>query len=122
MKKILFSFLAILLLFSFVSPPVLFAQTRNQQRVIILSRDQTVDRDFFGAGSTVIVSGTVNGDAYVAGGTILIDGTVKGDVLAAGGNITIRGTVHNVRIVGGKRWVTLPLMLAPFSTRADSVF
>jgi len=69
---------------------------------VTLPQDQTVNHDYFAAGSMVEVDGTVNGDVYAAGGQVIINGTVNGDVLAAGGTITIDGTVNgNVRTTGG---------------------
>jgi cytoskeletal protein CcmA (bactofilin family) len=70
---------------------------------IVLSRDETVNKDYFAAGNTVTVSGTVNGDAYVAGGNVIVDGTINGDLLTAGGNVVIRGRVANdIRAAGGQ--------------------
>lgn len=82
-------------------PFSVFAQTNTHQN-IILPKSQTINNNYFAAGSSVDVEGTVNGDAYLAGGTILMNGTVHGDVLAAGGQITIRGTAQNVRVAGGQ--------------------
>lgn len=75
---------------------------RREGDVVTLKENETINRDFFGAGERVELFGTVNGDVYVAGGMVLIEGTVNGDVLAAGGTVTIAGTVtQNVRVVGG---------------------
>lgn len=79
------------------------SSNEHPKKVVTLSKDQVVDKDYFAAGDVVEVSGTVNGDVYVAGGQILIDGTVNGDVLAAGGTISISGKVsQNVRVAGGQ--------------------
>jgi hypothetical protein len=72
-------------------------------RVVVLPKDEIVNRDYFNSGNSVTLSGVVNGDAYIAGGKVTVEGTVNGDVLAAGGIVTIRGKVtQNVRIIGGQ--------------------
>ena len=81
MKKLLLIVLGFFLLFSFVALPV-FAQ--EKEKMVILSKGETIDRDYFAAGDETQISGTINGDAYVAGGTVIVDGTVNGDLMAAG--------------------------------------
>ena len=84
----------------FVAAPSVLAAHNSQP--VTLPQDQTVNHDYFAAGSSVEIDGTVNGDVYVAGGQIIINGIVNGDVLAAGGSITVDGTVNgNVRAAGG---------------------
>lgn len=78
------------------------ALAHDNQHPVTLTKDQTINHDYFAAGSTVEVDGTVNGDVYAAGGQVTINGTVNGDVLAAGGTVTVDGTVNgNVRTAGG---------------------
>jgi hypothetical protein len=99
MRKVLTLFLSLFVVLFLIAVPV-FAQTSNKN--VVLRSSETVDRDYFGGGETVTISGTVNGDAYVAGGTVLVDGTINGDLLAAGGTVTISGTVTgDIRIAGG---------------------
>jgi len=89
---------AVMGLCAFTAP----ALAHNNQHPVTLPQDQTVNHDYFAAGSMVEVDGTVNGDVYAAGGQVTINGTVNGDVLAAGGTVTIDGTVNgNVRTAGG---------------------
>ena len=100
-KFIFFLFAALLL---FVLPLPVFAQTNQsiKQKIVILEKDQIVNRDYFTAGSQVIIDGTINGDAYIAGGQVDINGIVNGDLLVVGGQINIRGTVsQNIRAAGG---------------------
>jgi cytoskeletal protein CcmA (bactofilin family) len=93
------SALAAIVGLSVAASPALAAHTSQP---VILSQSQTVNHDYFAAGSTVEVDGTVNGDVYAAGGQVIINGTVNGDVLAAGGSVTVDGTVNgNVRTAGG---------------------
>lgn len=78
------------------------ALAHDGQHPVTLAQDQTVNHDYFAAGSMVEIDGTVNGDIYAAGGQVTINGTVNGDVLAAGGTVTVDGTVNgNVRTTGG---------------------
>lgn len=100
MKKLLLILLPLLFL---IITPVAFAQSnfRNNE-VSTLSRNETINKDYFATGEKVTLSGTVNGDAYLAGGTITVDGTVNGDLLVAGGNINITGNVKgDIRVAGG---------------------
>ena len=104
LKKI---FIFMLLIFSFglfVAPQSIFAQNNfSSGNIITLTRDKTIDEDYFAAGNTVVLSGTVNGDVYVAGGNVLINGVINGDVLSAGGTVTVSGKVSgNVRVAGGQ--------------------
>jgi hypothetical protein len=93
--------LFIAFLFSPFSAPA-SAQTPKGQKIIILSKNQIVNQDYFVAGSKVTIDGTINGDAYIAGGQIDVNGTINGDLLVAGGQITVRGDVtQNIRVVGG---------------------
>ncbi len=91
-------FLLIPALFTFQ----VFAKVPDKQTTMTLGKNEVVNKDYFAAGDTVIISGTVNGDAYVAGGTVIVDGAINGDLLAAGGTIQIRGPVkNNIRAAGG---------------------
>lgn len=103
MKRIIATFFALALLL----PVTVAAQMPNAEERVVLSSNETVDDDYFAAGSTVEVSGTVNGDAYIAGGQIIVDGTINGDLLVAGGSILISGTItEDVRVVGGNITIT----------------
>jgi hypothetical protein len=84
-------------------PLAVFADSQmfNARDTVTLSRDQTVNSDYFAAGKRVIIDGTINGDAYIAGGQIDINGNIAGDLLVAGGSITIRGNVNQIRGAGG---------------------
>lgn len=83
------------------------ANSSDVEKIVNLGKDQTVNSDYFAAGSRVTIDGTINGDAYVAGGQIDVNGTINGDLLVAGGQITIRGKVsQNVRGAGGNISVT----------------
>lgn len=106
MKKYFFLFGLIMFVLFFI-PKTLFAQPQNEDKVIILEKNKTVNKDYFAAGSTVIISGTVNGDAYLAGGNVIVDGNIYGDLLVAGGNVNIVGNIaNNVRVVAGQLTVS----------------
>lgn len=94
----LYPFIAFLLLFLLLP----FSVFAADQQTVILSKNETVNHDYFATGGSVDIAGTVNGDVYAGGGNVLIDGTVNGDVLAAGGQVTVRGTVQNIRVAGGQ--------------------
>lgn len=98
--------IAVIVLTFFISllltPFIVSAQTVQNDDLVSLLQDETIDEDYFATGETVSLSGTVNADAYLAGGTVFVDGTINGDLLVAGGTVTIRGTVaEDLRVMGG---------------------
>lgn len=102
-RKELFILLIFLFSFAFFKPSVVFAKSEKTYKNVVLSQNETVNKDYFAAGDSVTVSGTVNQDAYIAGGNILVDGNVNGDLLVAGGTVTISGKIkNNVRVIGGQ--------------------
>ncbi len=101
-KRLVISIIVELLALIFIAVPVIAQENIRSGDSVDLPANQVVDRDFFAAGQTVVISGTVNGDAYVAGGTVIVEGIVNGDLLAAGGTVTVRGRVtDDVRVAGG---------------------
>lgn len=101
MKRLLF--LLVLIFSVLIFPAVSFAQNNfNSGNNVVLSSDQTINRDYFASGSDILVNGTVNGDAYFAGGNTTINGKINGDLLSVGGNININGEVAgSIRAAGG---------------------
>lgn len=104
MKKLLAIITSLLLLFIASASFVSAKDGSRQQKVIKVSSDEIVDKDFYVAGGDIVeISGTVNGDVIIAGGQLLIDGLIKGDLLAAGGTISITGEIEqDVRLGGGQ--------------------
>lgn len=79
------------------------AHSHDEQKIIVVGRDEVVDKDYFATGDSVFVSGVVNGDVYAAAGKIVVDGTVNGDVISAGGSLEIPGRVTgDLRVAGGQ--------------------
>lgn len=101
-KKILL-FIVVLLILPLVVVSSVFAQKLSSgSGIVTLPKYNTVNHDYFAAGSSVNLYGNVNGDAYLAGGNITVDGNINGDLIATGGNITVSGnTKGNVRVLGG---------------------
>ncbi|OGD86591.1 hypothetical protein A2Z23_02160, partial [Candidatus Curtissbacteria bacterium RBG_16_39_7] len=103
MKKIVIIFTLFLTLPFILATLAFAANNERQQKVVVLPKDEIVNKDYFAAGDSVTLSGTVNGDAYLAGGNVVVEGTVNGDLIAAGGMLDIRGKVTNdVRVAGGQ--------------------
>lgn len=101
MKRLLLLFLSLFLVFGLAPQAIAQSNFRNEE-VSTLSKNETIDKDYFATGEKVTLSGTVNGDAYMAGGNITVDGTINGDLLVAGGNINIIGQVTgDIRVMGG---------------------
>jgi hypothetical protein len=99
-----FMFLLLASFFLLFLPLKTFAQTNsfNEQKIVALEKNQTINHDYFAAGRRVIIDGIINGDAYIAGGQVDINGIINGDLLVAGGQINVRGSVsQDIRAVGG---------------------
>jgi hypothetical protein len=100
-RFIFFLFASLFLLFF---PLKTLAQTNSfqGQEVVTLSKNQTINHDYFAAGKQVVIDGTINGDAYVVGGQVDVNGTINGDLLVAGGQINIKGAIsQDIRAAGG---------------------
>lgn len=101
-KKILTIIAVFLILPLFVAGSVFAQNSSPASGVVTLPKYNTVNHDYFAAGSSVNLYGNVNGDAYLAGGNITVNGNINGDLIATGGNITVSGnTKGNVRVLGG---------------------
>jgi hypothetical protein len=111
----------IIILFSFLFPFLICAQTKTPKKFIISEEKmdclyivgETIDinvpvfGDLVAAGSTITINDSINQDLLVAGGNITIKGYVADDIRAAGGNITIDSEVgDDVIIFGGKVIIT----------------
>lgn len=115
--KRFFGLLLFLLIFSFVSLPVL-AQSPTSEPIALdtqISREPTFVVDgtvnlsetyggpVFAAGGQIDFTGTAQQDLVVAGGTIRVSGVVEQDIYATGGTIIISGEVlGNVIAAGGE--------------------
>jgi len=101
MKKVLF--LVFTLIVSLFLPLKALAAENGLEKVRILPKGTTVNRDYFSAAESVQLMGNVGSDAYVAGGNVMVAGIINGDLLVAGGNIDISGKIlGDVRVIGGK--------------------
>lgn len=111
MKKILLSIIVFLFI-SVLASPIVFAQSEATtpsatKKIITLSPNEVINKDYFAVGETVEIFGTVNGDVYIAGGQVFIDGKINGDLLVAGGMVNISGNITNdVRVAGGQITIT----------------
>lgn len=91
-----------LLLFSRAIPVQAQSPESKKTESVVVEKEEVIDRDFFAAGDSVIISGVVNGDVFAAGANILVDGKVNGDLLVGGGTVTLLGEVSDdVRVGGG---------------------
>jgi cytoskeletal protein CcmA (bactofilin family) len=70
---------------------------------ISVASDQVLTGDFYGAGETVVLSGTAEQDAYIIGGTVTVNAPVKQDLVVAGGAVQVHGDVSDdIRVLGGE--------------------
>jgi hypothetical protein len=103
MRKITFIYIPLFILSFFMLHSAFANRESDKRREIVLPKNEILDKDYFAAGDSVILSGTVNGDVYLAGGGVVVEGLVNGDLFVAGGTVTIRGRVtHDARIGGGQ--------------------
>ena len=66
--------LIIMLITLLMAVPVLAAELRSGETIIIASGEE-IDDDVYITGNNITVNGTINGDLIVAGGTITINST-----------------------------------------------
>ncbi len=70
---------------------------------VSVEKDQLLEGDFYGLGSTVTVSGEANHDVYIAGRSVTINAPIKGDLVVFGGNVQVHASVaDDVRVLGGE--------------------
>jgi len=89
------------ILFFFLFPLFVFAQTNHYALDVYIPADQTINDNFVRAANSFDIRGNIKGDVVVVGANVDISGRVEGDVLAAASNIKISGEVlGNVRVAG----------------------
>lgn len=82
--------------------PLAAAASAGAAQNVTLAKGETVEGDFFRAGSTVYVDGTVTGDVMAAGGQVDVSGPVGADLLVIGGSLSVSGAVTgSARMAGG---------------------
>ncbi|HEX7455982.1 MAG TPA: polymer-forming cytoskeletal protein [Candidatus Nanoarchaeia archaeon] len=105
MKKLTIILFAFALLFV---APVAIARDKSKDnsketKVVTVPAGEVVNKDYFGFGDVVEISGTVNGDVYAFGGQVLVDGKVNGDLITGGGLVTVSGNItQDLRAGGGQ--------------------
>lgn len=71
---------------------------------------QSLKGDFYGFGSSVIVSGQAEDDVYVAGGSVTINAPIQQDLTVLGGVVQVHGDIgDDVRIIGGDVTIAKPV-------------
>jgi cytoskeletal protein CcmA (bactofilin family) len=62
---------------------------------------ETIEGNFYVAGTSVTIDGEIKGDVICAGRTVTINGKVEGDVICAAQNLSLRGPIGgSVRLLG----------------------
>lgn len=101
LQKLKFVFVLVFLFILAFYPSLSFAQ--ENQKVISVPSDQTINEDYFASSDIVEILGTVNGDVFVAGGQVVVRGTINGDLWVAGGTVDITGSITgDTNIAGGQ--------------------
>ncbi|KKR21581.1 MAG: hypothetical protein UT48_C0006G0033 [Parcubacteria group bacterium GW2011_GWE2_39_37] len=94
-SKLLLAIFALLLL-----PLGASALTAKSGENIAVNQDQTIDDNYYAAGSNLNIDGKITGDLICAGQSINVNGEVGGDVICAGQSININGkVVGSVRVL-----------------------
>lgn len=69
---------------------------------VSVEADQVLEGDFYGLGSTVLISGSALHDVHVAGGSVTVNAPVGGDLVILGGTVQVHALVEDdVRVLGG---------------------
>lgn len=77
------------------------AEVRHGEQVGI-GAGETVPKNAYLAGGSILSNGNVGGDLVAAGGSVIASGNIGSDLLAAGGNVSVLGAVKDdVRMAGG---------------------
>jgi hypothetical protein len=100
-----------LALFTIILPSLVEARTvvRTGQAISI-AEDQSIEGDFYGAGTVVNLSGLVTEDSVIAAGEFTLNGTVTDDALFVGGVADIHGSVGgDLRVVAGTVTIAEPV-------------
>jgi hypothetical protein len=113
-RKILIGLGIVLLASAMLTAPVLAADIRTEDVIVI---DEDVDDDLYLFAGSITVNGTIHGDLIATGGDIIVNGLVEGDLWAAGGSVHVNGTVtDDVRFAGSD------LALGPGGQVGDDLF
>jgi len=93
-RKLLTVAVAVVVLLSLATGPVVGQSTEGATGTIVVGPDETVD-SVEGIAGTIVVRGTVTGDVSGVAGTVHVteSGTVDGDLSASAGSIRIDGQV-----------------------------
>lgn len=83
-----------------IATPLLAAELRTGEEVIIAA-NQVVEDNLYVAADSVRIDGVVDGDVVVAANLVTVNGTITGDLLAAAGTLVMNGQVGDARVAGG---------------------
>ncbi len=77
---------------------------------ISVDASQTLEGDFYGFASTVIISGSAVEDVYVGGRTVTVNAPIQKDLTVVGGSVQVHGEVgDDLRIAGGDVVLATPV-------------
>jgi hypothetical protein len=97
-KTSIFASLCLILL---VLPITALAYTHQTGNIVTVPEGETIEGNYYAAGSIITIDGDINGDVFLAGQNITINGKVSGDVFAGGENITLNGDIgSSLRVAG----------------------
>jgi len=106
MKKVLLSFLLVLIFLAFGAPSSVWANSQFER----LSAGTTIESDYIRAAQSIQIDGVIKGDAFLMGGIVTINGKIDGDLFVIGGKVNVNGEVgNNVRIIAGDVIINSPI-------------
>jgi len=92
MKKVFYSSILALFVFSVLVMPVSAAKFEAGQQYV-LGKDQSINENLYAAGTNIAIKGNLEGDLVTAGQTINVFGKVAQDITAAGNNLNFMGEI-----------------------------
>jgi cytoskeletal protein CcmA (bactofilin family) len=103
MKKILVSFASLLLAFVILVPKtnaMQFDYPKNDSSDIV-SLNQDVSDNYFGAGNQIETNAKISGDAFLFGNLINFKGTTLNNLFTGGQSVNISGNINKDVFIGG---------------------
>lgn len=77
---------------------------------IAVDASQTLQGDFYGFASSIVISGRAQEDVYLGGGNVTVNGQIAKDLSVLGGTVQVHSAVgDDLRVVGGDVTLAAPV-------------
>jgi cytoskeletal protein CcmA (bactofilin family) len=91
--------LFVALTLALIATPVLAAELRTGEQIVI-GADEVVADNLYVAAESIRIDGVVEGDVVAVANVVAVNGTITGDLLAAANTVIINGQVADARVGG----------------------